>query len=173
MHLEDRDTFVLHNVADDLTVGAICELYVKSADPKGIKKLFSSDLQAFTAKGRPLDSNQSLKKAIGKDSDVYLQRTAGPLQLANKGLEDYTEVSLTPNIKEDADLWTDSKQQASTSSGEEGACKGESPLIAPLLQQAIEKESLQHYKAAAFIYKQVLDYPESQILHWSFFASQF
>ncbi|EIE19755.1 TPR-like protein [Coccomyxa subellipsoidea C-169] len=35
--------------------------------------------------------------------------------------------------------------------------KVQSPLVAPLLQKAAEKEALQHFKAAAFIYKQVLD----------------
>lgn len=165
VHLEDRETYVLQDVQDELTIGAVWELVVQSFDPNGDQKLESRGLQAFSAKGRLLDSTQSLRRAIGKDLDLYLslrdtdkhvvkERTSirqKSAAIASNAIDDDQEGS--------AQGLASQPKAEQTANGREHRCKVQSPLVAPLLQKAAEKEASLHYKAAAFIYKQVSGTP--------------
>lgn len=161
IHFEDRGTSVLHNVDDESAIGDICDLFLKAADISSGFKLERRELQAFTAKGRSLNPSHSVKKAIGKEVDIYLRLTSDR-QHRVKRVVQIDAKELTPASTNGGGQLCSAHDRVSAASSEQGPAvqdshrRTQSPLIAPLLQKAAEKETLQHYKAAAFIYKQVL-----------------
>ena len=168
VHIEDRKTCVLHDVGGDVTVSALCALVVKTLDLKGDNKLISDNLRAFSAKGRPLDPTLSIKRAIGKDLDVYLSLHSSRGNGSTKGTQGTSNSTAAASNTIGHDQKHHAQGIASRPEREPGGkqChrKVQSPLVAPLLQKAAEKEALQHFKAAAFIYKQVPHKP-TQLWH--------
>lgn len=162
VHFEDRGTCVLHGMDDESVVEDICELFLRAADFSNGVKPDQRDLQAFTAKGRSLNISQSIKKAIGKEADIYLRLNTDREHRSNETVQSNANREVASSSKNGCgQLWSAQGHVLAARSEQGPAVQGshrktQSPLIAPLLQKAAEKETLQHYKAAAFIYKQVL-----------------
>lgn len=162
VHFEDRGTCVLQDVDDESAVEDICVLFLRAADFSNGFKPDQGELQAYTAKGRPLNLSQSIKKAIGKEADIYLRLNSDRKHRINESVQSKARREVaTSRIKGVGQLCSAQGYVLAASSEQGPAVEGshrrvQSPLIAPLLQKAEEKETSQHYKAAAFIYKQVL-----------------
>lgn len=160
VHFEDRGTCLLHNVEDESAIGDVFELFLKACTFISDVNLHRRDLQALTAKGRPLNPSQSVKKAIGKDVDIYLRLDSDRLRRISGDAQGTAKSDVASSTTNGDQLCSGQGHALSARSEQGPAVQGnhrriQSPLIAPLLQKAAEKETSQHYKAAAFIYKQV------------------
>ena len=144
-------THVLPDVTADVTIGDICKGFAKVLTAKGVD-VQSDGLQASTAKGRILAKSSTVHRSVGSDADVYISLAPvegppapacgsdnGPKELHAAALSDDGQQSPAEQVP-----------GAATTAQEARV----SPLIAPLLSQAAEKEAAQHLRAAAFIYQQ-------------------
>lgn len=149
-----RSVHVLRDVNSELSVDDLCQLFVSSWNRDHIQSISTKGLQASTGKGRVLLPNQIIGKVIGKDADIYFTHnesdtTQRPYQNVDVPSYDHNIVpGVSQSPKCPARLDAPSEQRSLLD-------KPESPLIKPLLQKATEREASQHFKTAAFIYKQV------------------
>ena len=148
-------THILSDVTAEVTIGDVCKLFAKALIAKGVG-VDPEQLQASTAKGRILAKSSTVHKAFSSDADAYI--TLVPGNATQKVTED------TPRLKPDAAASSnadvddqhapDGKLPALVEKLPGAQQTRVSPLIAPLLSQAAEKEAAQHLRSAAFIYQQ-------------------
>ena len=140
-------TVVIRDVSLDATVDDICALWAARIG----QNQATGCIRASTVKGRPLQGWQLISKALGPSLELCLALT--PQQESEDAVEgnehpsddhDSTQTSQAESHEGGRHVLEPSPSKASTS-----------PLIAPLLERATEKEVSQHYKSAAFIYEQV------------------
>ena len=138
---------MFRDVSSAATVDDICALWAARIG----QSQSTACIRASTLKGRPLHGWQLISKALGPSSELCLALTS------QHKSGDAVEGNKHPS--EDLD-----SRQASQAESHEGSRHvpepspsrdSTSPLIAPLLERATEKEASQHYRSAAFIYEQV------------------
>ena len=150
VHVAGKTT-VFRDVPFDATVDDLCTYWVGSVE----NSQPSGSIRASTVKGRPLQGSQVISRALGPNPELCLavtsqqehaQNSSGDGSRSNRTHqtdisqaihEKLAPVGIVPVLET-------SESRVSTS-----------PLIAPLLERAAEKEASQRYKSAAFIYEQV------------------
>ena len=155
LHIDGRTT-VLRDIPLDATVNDICASW---AALLGHDQLVGS-VRASTNKGRALQGCQVISRALGLHPEICLEVTS-----------QQTHAELSHQIAQN--LWEASKREDVAAATNDSAASelehapeanqsraSTSPLIAPLLERAAEKESSQHYKSAAFIYEQARESSE-------------
>ena len=162
LHIKgDREyTTVLHNVGRSVTVGELCDQFASAADLGQICRDKGSSLRASSSKGRVFDRSHLVHKVLNGDVDIFLRLEPHPRgpESSSKNTEALesrvSSITAATSSGQVADQ-TGSKDRSALSRGKHhDQCRPISPLIAPLLKQASEKEASQHLRAAAFIYKQ-------------------
>lgn len=147
VHVSGR-TVVFRDVSLDATVDHICALWAARIG----QNQATACVRASTVKGRPLQGWQLISKALGPSLELCLALT--PQQECEDAVEEGNE-------HPSDDLRSAQTSQAESHEGGRHVLEpppskaSTSPLIAPLLERATEKEASQHYKSAAFIYEQV------------------
>ena len=143
VHVAGKTT-VVRDVPVDATVDDLCTSWAVCVG----KSELSGSIRASTVKGRPLQGSQVISRALGPTPELCLAVTSQQSHAQSSSGDESTNipraVDETPAPSGDVPVLETSGSRISTS-----------PLIAPLLERAAEKEASQHYKSAAFIYEQV------------------
>ena len=147
MHAAGKTT-VLRDIPLDATVD---DVYAAWAALLGQPESLGS-VRASTLKGRALQGCQVVSKALGPHPELCLALTSHQLHA-----DDGHGIKFVP---EEAGIPRGSPAETAIPGVDHASETNESrastsPLIAPLLERAAEKEASQHYKSAAFIYEQV------------------
>jgi hypothetical protein len=155
---EQECTQVLKNVGSAVTVEELCAQFADAVKVTQGLDLDSRQLQIATAKGRVFGRSHLVHKAFDSDADVNVSVRAGQHDKEIEIKASGDGATYTLPVKEPCSggrSATDHRHIEDAAAATEPEGRRVSPLIAPLLAQASQKEAAQHLKAASFIYQQV------------------
>ena len=152
------DTQGLHNVGSAVTVEELCVQFADAVKVTQGINLDSSQLQIATVKGRLFGRSHLVHKAFDSDADVYVSLKAGQhgeKREVKDSVDDAAHVLRITDPSSNSRSATEPRHVMGGAATTVLEDQKISPLIAPLLSQASQKEAAQHLRAAAFIYQQV------------------
>ena len=156
----DGKTTVLRGIALDATVDDICASWAALSGDNQLAGV----VRASTTKGRELQGCQVISRALGPHPEICLAVTSQQVDVDHS--HQTTERLRAPSNREEFPAATDDSSASEVEHSPEAteSRASPSPLIAPLLERAAEKEASQHYKSAAFIYEQARESSQSSLM---------
>ena len=170
----ESHTQVLHIADAVVTVDDLCKQLASTLNAAQGLTLDSRKLQVASAKGRAFGRSHLVHKAFDCDADVYVSLTAeerGSTKSVNQVAPDLPglpRVAQPYSSGRSGDGPEKAAQDSNLLNAQDAKSQQQhkaSPLIAPLLSQASQKEAAQHLRAAAFIYQQVHSFRTCPLIH--------